>query len=115
MSPYNLWSVRFVRWVTVLLAVVTFLWWVAILVSPFATPPGFHSRGSGFFTFSYASVALFTLLVTLLFFAVPSRSVRVIALVTAVRVYQQIRLALCVCADPLAGVAVRGHDHHRGC
>lgn len=83
-SPYNLWTVRIVRVVTVGLTCLTFLWWVLLLVSLFVTPPGLHVRGSPFFAFGYASVAFLTLLVELLFFAVPSRSARIMSLITAV-------------------------------
>ena len=56
-SPYNLWSVRLVRVITVLLAFIASLWWTLILISLFVTPPGFHAPGSPFFAFSFASVA----------------------------------------------------------
>ncbi|KAJ1331502.1 DUF2417 domain-containing protein [Microdochium nivale] len=47
----------------------------------FVTPPGFHTRGSGFFPFSFASLALANLLFSLVFFAVPSKAVRILSLV----------------------------------
>jgi hypothetical protein len=77
-SPYNLWTVRLVRWVTVALTCLTFVWWVLMVVSVFITPPGLHVRGSPFFAFSYASFALLTLAVSLLFFSVPSRLARIL-------------------------------------
>ncbi|XXG94634.1 Subunit of heteropentameric Replication factor C (RF-C) [Hypoxylon texense] len=80
-SPYNLWSVRLVRYLTVLFTILTFVWWTILLVSNFVTPPGFHTRGSGFFPFSYASLALANLLFTLIFFAIPSKPVRVLSIV----------------------------------
>lgn len=83
-SPYNLWTVRFVRWVTVALTVITFVWWVLMVVAVFITPPGLHARGSPFFAFDYASLALLTLIVTLLFFSVPSRLARILGIVNAV-------------------------------
>jgi hypothetical protein len=83
-SPYNLWTVRIVRFATVALACITFIWWVLMIVSVFITPPGLHVRGSPFFAFSYASIALLTLIVTLLFFSIPSRLTRVLGIVTAV-------------------------------
>jgi hypothetical protein len=83
-SPYNLWTVRFVRWVTVALTCITFVWWVLMVVSVFITPPGLHVRGSPFFAFSYASIALVTLAISLLFFAVPSRLARILGIVNAV-------------------------------
>lgn len=82
-SPYNLWTVRLVRWVTVALAGVTFVWWVLMVVAVFITPRGLHVRGSPFFAFSYASVALLTLVISLLFFAVPSKLARVLSFVNA--------------------------------
>ncbi|KAI8632093.1 hypothetical protein F5Y19DRAFT_423235 [Xylariaceae sp. FL1651] len=83
-SPYNLWSVRITRYLTILFTLVTFAWWIVLLVSTFVTPPGFHTRGSGFFPFSYASLALANLIFTLLFFAIPSKAVRVTSLVTGI-------------------------------
>ena len=83
-SPYNLWSVRLVRLATVALTCITFLWWVLLLVSLFITPPGLHVRGSPFFAFGYASIAFLTLLTELFFFAAPSRSARVLSIVSAV-------------------------------
>ncbi|KAI1804026.1 hypothetical protein F4811DRAFT_521895 [Daldinia bambusicola] len=83
-SPYNLWSVRIVRYLTILFTILTFAWWIILLVSTFVTPPGFHTRGSGFFPFSYASLALFNLLFTLIFFAIPSKPVRVLSVILGV-------------------------------
>ncbi|KAI8954708.1 hypothetical protein F4801DRAFT_531264 [Xylaria longipes] len=80
-SPYNLRSVRFTRYLTIIFTLITFAWWTVVLVSTFVTPPGFYIRGSGFFPFSYASLALANLLFTLLFFAVPSKAVRIASLV----------------------------------
>ncbi len=54
-----------------------------MLVSSFVTPPGLHTRGSGFFAFSYASLALTSLVVTLTFFAAPSRLARILAATSA--------------------------------
>ncbi|KAI9172064.1 hypothetical protein HJFPF1_01556 [Paramyrothecium foliicola] len=82
-SPYNLWTVRLLRLLTILFTVLTFIWWVILLVSAFATPPGFHTRGSGFFAFSYASLTLANMLFTLIFFGVPSRAVRILAAIMA--------------------------------
>jgi len=83
-SPYNLWSVRIVRLVTVILTCITFAFWILLLVSLFITPPGLHTRGSPFFAFGYASVAFMTLLIELVFFAVPSSSARLLTVVSAV-------------------------------
>jgi len=83
-SPYNLWTVRFLRYFTVLFAVITFLWWVLLLVSIFVSPPGMHSRGSGFFDFSYTTLTEGLLLVLLLFFSTPSKAAQVTCLVVAV-------------------------------
>lgn len=83
-SPYNLFSIRFLRYVTLFFTALTFLWWVILLVSAFATPPGFHTKGSGFFAFGYTSLTLSNMFFTLLFFGVPSKSVRILAIVIAV-------------------------------
>ncbi|KAI0482785.1 hypothetical protein GGR56DRAFT_621557 [Xylariaceae sp. FL0804] len=82
-TPYNLWSVRITRYLTVFFALLTFIWWVIMLVSAFITPPGFHTRASGFFAFAYASLALANLLFTLVFFATPSKAVRILSIVIA--------------------------------
>ncbi|KAI1096243.1 hypothetical protein F5B19DRAFT_488858 [Rostrohypoxylon terebratum] len=82
-SPYNLWSVRIVRYLTILFTILAFVWWTILLVSTFVTPPGFHTRGSGFFAFSYASLALANLLFTLIFFAIPSKAVRILSIIMA--------------------------------
>ncbi|KAF7195267.1 hypothetical protein HII31_03473 [Pseudocercospora fuligena] len=76
-SPYNLWTVRFMRYLTVLFLVITFLWWVLLLVSIFVSPPGLHTRGSGFFDFSYTTLTAGILLNSLLFFSSPSLAMRV--------------------------------------
>lgn len=82
-SPYNLWSIRLLKYLTTLFTLVTFVWWILLLVSAFATPPGFHTRGSGFFAFSYASLTFANMLFTLIFFGVPSKAVRILAIVMA--------------------------------
>ncbi|KAK3902408.1 hypothetical protein C8A05DRAFT_33887 [Staphylotrichum tortipilum] len=82
-SPYNLWTVRFARWLTVVLTCLTFVWWILMVVTVFITPPGLHVRGSPFFAFGYATAALLTLAVSLLFFTVPSRPARVLSIVNA--------------------------------
>ena len=43
----------------------------------FVSPPMMHSRGSGFFDFSYTTLTLGNLLVTLLFYASPSMALRI--------------------------------------
>jgi small-conductance mechanosensitive channel len=85
-SPYNLWTVRVLRYLTVLFALLTFIWWVLLAVSAFATPPGFHTRGSGFYAFGYASLTLANVLFALVFFGVPAKSVRILAVVLSVRI-----------------------------
>lgn len=83
-TPYNLWTVRILRYLTMLFTLVTFAWWVLLLVSAFATPPGLHTRGSGFFAFGFASLALANMAFTLLFFGVPAKSLRILTIVIAV-------------------------------
>lgn len=69
------------RYATVFFTVITLIWWVILLTSTFVTPPGFHTPGSGFFPFGYATLALANLVFTLVFFAVPSRALRVLRVV----------------------------------
>ncbi|WXC54002.1 hypothetical protein SNK03_000009 [Fusarium graminearum] len=77
-SPYNLWIIQALRYLTIVFALVTFIWWVLLLVSSFATPPGFQRPGSGWLAYNYASLTLANLLFTLVFFGVPSKSVRML-------------------------------------
>lgn len=79
-SPYNLWSVRALRWFEVLFLAITFLWWVLLLVSIFVSPPKFNSRGSGFFDFSFTSLTIGNILVALIFFAVPSSAMSILSM-----------------------------------
>ncbi|ROV97633.1 hypothetical protein VSDG_04668 [Cytospora chrysosperma] len=95
-TPYNLFAVRFTRYLTVFFALITLLWWVLQLVSMFITPPGLFTRGSGFFGFSYASVALATLIVTLMFFAAPSRAARVTSAVMSALLLANVIIILAV-------------------
>jgi hypothetical protein len=53
------------------------------MVAMFVTPPGMHVRGSPFFAFSYASLALLTLIISLLFSSAPSRLARVLSVANA--------------------------------
>ncbi|KND90244.1 Uncharacterized protein C23C11.06c [Tolypocladium ophioglossoides CBS 100239] len=95
-SPYNLWSIRILRYLTVVFTAVTFAWWIVLLVSAFATPPGLHTRGSNFFAFSYASLALANMFFTLIFFGVPSKSVRILAIFMALLLLLDMILLLSV-------------------
>lgn len=78
------------RYLTVLFLVITFLWWVLLLVSIFVSPPGLHTRGSGFFDFAYTCLTLGNLLVATIFFVTPAKGLRIttaiIALLLAVDV-----------------------------
>lgn len=82
-SPYNLWSVRALRYLCVLFLVISFLWWVLLLVSIFVSPPMMHSRGSGFFDFSYTTLTIGNLLVAILFFSTPSKPMEIGSLIVA--------------------------------
>ncbi|KAI4173101.1 MAG: hypothetical protein LQ343_003211 [Gyalolechia ehrenbergii] len=82
-SPYNLFSVRAVRFVSVLFLIISFLWWVLLLVSIFVSPPTMHSRGSGFFDFSFTTLTVGNLMIGLLFFSTPSRATEISNLVIA--------------------------------
>jgi len=95
-SPYNLFSVRAARYFTILLTIITSIWWMLVLVLVFITPPSLHTRGSPFFAFSYASVAMSTLITTLAFFSAPSKSVRILAASTGVMLLVQTIIILSV-------------------
>ncbi|KAL2358156.1 hypothetical protein BJ546DRAFT_834659 [Cryomyces antarcticus] len=82
-SPYNLWTVRFLRYLTILFLIITFLWWVLLLVSIFVSPPGLHTRGSGFFDFSFTTLTAGNLLLAILFFAQPSKAMRISSAIIA--------------------------------
>jgi len=69
--------VRFLRYVTVLFSLITFIWWILLLVSIFVSIPGLHSRGSGFTDFSFTTLTTGLLVVALLFFTGPSLAMRV--------------------------------------
>ncbi|PWW78822.1 hypothetical protein C7212DRAFT_304762 [Tuber magnatum] len=75
-TPYNLLSVRSLRWISIILLAISSLWWILLLISIFVTPPAMHSRGSGFFGFAYTTLATGSLVVLLLFYVTPSRSER---------------------------------------
>ncbi|KAK6439323.1 hypothetical protein LTR95_004468 [Oleoguttula sp. CCFEE 5521] len=76
-SPYNLWTVRALRALSVIFLAITFIWWVLLLVSIFVSPPGLSTRGSGFFDFAYTTLTAGMLLNSLLFFSAPSLAMRV--------------------------------------
>ncbi|KAI9660185.1 MAG: hypothetical protein M1829_006521 [Trizodia sp. TS-e1964] len=95
-SPYNLWSVRALRQLSVLFLVISFIWWVFLLVSIFISPPGMHSRGSGFFDFSFTTLTVGNLLVALLFFSTPSKMEQVFCLVLSVLLLVDMILILSV-------------------
>ncbi|KAL1956318.1 hypothetical protein VTO42DRAFT_7401 [Malbranchea cinnamomea] len=71
-SPYNLWSIRALRSLSLVFLGISFIWWVVLLVSIFVSPPMMNSRGSGFSDFSYTTLTVGNLLIALLFFTVPS-------------------------------------------
>lgn len=82
-SPYNLWSVRALRWFCILFFFISVLWWMLLLVSIFVSPPMMHSRGSGFFDFSYTTLTIGNLLVAILFFSTPSKPMEIGSLIVA--------------------------------
>ncbi|KAA8643576.1 hypothetical protein EYZ11_003194 [Aspergillus tanneri] len=83
-SPYNLWSIRAFRGVSLLFLAISFVWWTFLLVSLFVSLPTMYTRGSGFFGFSYATLSVGYLLVGLLFFTVPSKPMTIWGSVLAV-------------------------------
>ncbi|KAM5356174.1 hypothetical protein ACJ41O_002820 [Fusarium nematophilum] len=95
-SPYNLWSIRALRYLTIGFTLATLIWWTLLLVSTFATPPGIETRGSIWLTFGYATLTLATLIFNLIFFEVPSKPVRVLAIITAAMLLLNMILILSV-------------------
>ncbi|KAF1942638.1 mitochondrial integral membrane protein-like protein [Clathrospora elynae] len=83
-SPYNLWTVRAMRYLTILFLIISFLWWVLLLVSIFVSPPGLHTRGSGFFDFAYTCLTIGNLLVATIFFITPAKGLRITTAIIAV-------------------------------
>ena len=71
------------RYLTILFLVITFLWWILLLVSIFISPPGLHSRGSGFFDFAYTCLTLGNLLVVTIFFVTPAKGLRITTAIIA--------------------------------
>jgi hypothetical protein len=72
------------RYLTILFLIVSFLWWVLLLVSIFVSPPGMHSRGSGFFDFAYTCLTIGNLLVATIFFVTPAKGLRITTAIIAV-------------------------------
>ena len=96
MTPYNLWSVRFLRAISILFLVISIIWWIVLLVSLFVTPPGMQSRGSGFTSFAYATLTVGNLLVAVLFYTAPNKAQRIACLVIAVLLLADIILIAAV-------------------
>jgi pimeloyl-ACP methyl ester carboxylesterase len=84
------------RYLTILFLVVTFLWWVLLLVSIFVSPPGMHSRGSGFFDFAYTCLTLGNLLVATIFFVTPAKGLRITTTIIALLLAVDMILILAV-------------------
>src|SRR5271156_938051 len=95
-SPYNLFSVRALRYLEVVFLLITSLWWVLLFVSIFVSPPAMHSRGSGFFDVSYTTLALGNIVVALLFFAVPSTPMGALSLALSVALLVDMIIILAV-------------------
>ncbi|KAI9931541.1 hypothetical protein ASPWEDRAFT_25587 [Aspergillus wentii DTO 134E9] len=72
-SPYNLWSIRALHGLTSVFLGLSFIWWTFILVSLFVDPPAMHTRGSGFFSFSFTTLTVGYLIIALMFFTIPSK------------------------------------------
>ena len=72
------------RYLTILFLIVSFFWWVLLLVSIFVSPPGLHTRGSGFFDFAYTCLTIGNLLVATIFFVTPAQTLRITTAIVAV-------------------------------
>ncbi|BDD54479.1 hypothetical protein MPDQ_004993 [Monascus purpureus] len=84
-SPYNLWTVRALSGLSLFFLLVTFVWWIVLLVSTFVSPPMMYTRGSGFLAFSYAALTVaYLIVVGRLFFAIPSQPLSIWGAVLAI-------------------------------
>ncbi|KIW90328.1 uncharacterized protein Z519_08972 [Cladophialophora bantiana CBS 173.52] len=83
-SPYNLLTVRALRWLEVCFLVITCLWWTLLFISIFVSPPHFNSRGSGFFDVAWTTLTIANILTALLFFATPSTAMSVLSMAVSV-------------------------------
>jgi len=72
------------RYLTIIFLIISFLWWVLLLVSIFVSPPRFNSRGSGFFDFAYTCLTIGNLLVATIFFITPAKGLRITTAIIAV-------------------------------
>lgn len=72
------------RYVEILFLMISCLWWVVLFVSIFVSPPGMHSRGSGFFDVAYTTLTIGNILTALLFFAFPSAAMSVLSMAISV-------------------------------
>lgn len=63
---------------------ITFVWWVLLLVSLFVSPPGMNTPGSGFTDFAFTTLTFGILLMSLIFFSVPSKAIRFSVLIIAI-------------------------------
>ncbi|KAI5798852.1 hypothetical protein EDC01DRAFT_20516 [Geopyxis carbonaria] len=75
-SPYNQFSVRSLRWISIIFLFLSVLWWLLLLVATFVSPPGLHTRGGGWFGFAYTTLAVGNLLATIVFYSTPSKAER---------------------------------------
>ncbi|KAL7276829.1 hypothetical protein RUND412_000170 [Rhizina undulata] len=80
-SPYNRFSVRSLRYISILLFIVSALWWVLLLIGTFVTPPGMGARGGGWFEFGYSTLATAGLALGLMSYGTPSKVERVLWMV----------------------------------
>lgn len=100
-SPYNLWSVRLLRYLTVVFAAITFIWWIILLVSIFVSPPGLYTRGSGFTDFAFTTLAFGNLVISLIFFTGPSLSLRISMAIVAIFLVIDAIIIVCVARERL--------------
>lgn len=98
-SPYNLLSVRSLRYASIFLLFLSILWWLVLLINTFITIPGLFTRGSGWFAFSYSTLATGTLLALLVFYGTPSKTERGIWLATLFFLF--VNLIIIVSATPI--------------
>ncbi|RDW70797.1 DUF2417 domain-containing protein [Aspergillus mulundensis] len=95
-SPYNLWSVRALRGLSIAFLAISFIWWTFLLVSLFVSAPAVHTRGSGFFAFAYTTLTVGYLLFGLIFFSVPSKPMTIWGFILALFLFTDMCITVAV-------------------
>ncbi|ODV92389.1 hypothetical protein CANCADRAFT_56062 [Tortispora caseinolytica NRRL Y-17796] len=72
LNPYDAFLVRFFYGLTIALIVLSLMWWIIQILNVFVTLPGLYSPGGGFTSLGYTEICVISLILSLLFFSIPS-------------------------------------------